>query len=156
MAPRVLDRVVVVDAVDLGRLEQQVGLDLDRAQARGGVGREERIAGAGGEDRHAALLEVPHRATADVVLADLVDAHRGHDADLHAEALERVLQRERVHDGREHAHLVGGDAVHAGASEPRAAEHVAAADDDRDLDRPARMTSRISSAMRLSIAGSMP
>ncbi len=50
-----------------------------------------------------------------------------------AQAFERVLHRERVHHGGEHAHVVAGDAVHAGAREARAAEDVAAADDDGDL-----------------------
>ena len=50
------------------------------------------------------------------------------------EVLERVLQRERVHDGGEHAHVIGRDPIHAGAREPRAAEDVAAADHDRDFD----------------------
>ena len=80
------------------------------------------------------FLEVPHGAAADVVLADFLDADGGHDARVAAERFERVLQREAVHDGREHAHVVGGDAVHAGPREARAAEDVAAADDDGDLD----------------------
>ena len=54
-------------------------------------------------------------------------------ARVHAQALERVLHRERVHHRGEHAHVVGGDAVHAGARQARAAEDVAAADDDGDL-----------------------
>ena len=41
--------------------------------------------------------------------------------------------RERIHDGGEHAHVIAGDAVHAGARQPGAAEDVAAADHDRDL-----------------------
>jgi hypothetical protein len=48
--------------------------------------------------------------------------------------LEEVLQRERVHDGAEHAHVVGAPAVHAALAELRAAEEVATADDDGDLD----------------------
>ncbi len=130
---RILDRVIRIDAIHLGGLEQQLRLDLDRAQAGGGIGGEERVAGAGREDHGPALLEVPDRAAADVVLADLVDADRRHDARLQALLLERVLQRQRVHDGREHAHLVRGHAVHAGARQTRAAKDVAAADHDRDL-----------------------
>ena len=41
--------------------------------------------------------------------------------------------RERVHDGGEHAHVVGRDPIHAGARQAGAAEDVAAADHDRDL-----------------------
>jgi hypothetical protein len=39
--------------------------------ARRGVGGEEGIAGAGGEDHHPALLHVPQRAAADIGLGDL-------------------------------------------------------------------------------------
>ena len=49
-------RVGVVDAVDLGGLQDDVGLDFHRAQRRGGVGAEVRIAGAGAEDDDAALF----------------------------------------------------------------------------------------------------
>ena len=69
---RVLHRVRVVDAVHLGGLEQDLGVDLHGAQRRGRVGGEVRVAGAGDEDRHAALLEVAHGAPADVRLRDLV------------------------------------------------------------------------------------
>ena len=88
-------------------------MDLERAQRGGGVGGEERVAGAGGEDHDAALLEVAHRAAADVGLGDLGDRDRRLHARVHAVLLERVLQRQRVEDGREHAHVVAGRAVHA-------------------------------------------
>jgi hypothetical protein len=55
--------------------------------------------------------------------------HAGVDAGL----LEQVLQRQAVHDGAEHAHVVGAGPVHAALGDLGAAEEVAAADDDRDL-----------------------
>ena len=51
-----------------------------------------------------------------------------------SDVLERVLQRQRVDDRGEHAHVVGGRAVHALGAGREAAEQVAAADDDRRLD----------------------
>ena len=48
--------------------------------------------------------------------------------------LERVLQRQRVDHGRQHAHVVGGRAIHAARAGGQAAEDVAAADHDRGLD----------------------
>ena len=54
------------------------------------------------------------------------------------EPLERVLQRQRVDDRGEHAHVVGLGAVHAGTGAGHAAPDVAAADDDRDVDLHAR------------------
>src|SRR5207237_58120 len=86
------------------------------------------------EDRHAPLLQVAHGAAPDVVLADFVDADRGHDARVQPEALEAILHGERVHHRGEHAHVVGRHAVHAGTRESRAAEDVAAADHERELD----------------------
>src|SRR5690606_23719052 len=80
------------------------------------------------------LLEMPYGTPADVVLADLVDLQGRHDARHRAAALERILQRKRVDDRGEHAHVVGRDAVHARLGQSRAAEDVAAADDETDLD----------------------
>ena len=54
--------------------------------------------------------------------------------EIHAEALERVLQRQRVQDRREHAHVVAGGAVHPLRGRLHAAEDVARALHDRDLD----------------------
>ena len=49
-------------------------------------------------------------------------------------ALERILEGEAVHHGRQHADVVAGRAVHAARRGGQAAEDVAAADDDADLD----------------------
>ena len=56
--------------------------------------------------------------------------HAGGDA----RVLERVLQGEGVDDRRQHAHVVGGGAVHPLRAGREAAEQVAAADHDRGLD----------------------
>ena len=135
LGDRVDRRVGGVDALDavLGH-QHDLGVQLGRPQRGGGVGREERVAGAGGEDHDPALLEVAHRAAADVRLGDLGDRdrrlHPGRDVLL----LERVLERQRVEHRREHPHVVAGRAVHAPCAAAQSAVDVAAADDDRDLD----------------------
>src|SRR6476646_8940886 len=91
-------RILVVHAIDLGRLEQQVGADLDRPQCSAGIGGEKRIARSGGEDDDATLLEVADRASTDVVLADVVDLDRAHYPRPTAELLQRILHRQRVDD----------------------------------------------------------
>ena len=48
--------------------------------------------------------------------------------------LERLLDREGVEDGREHAHVVAGRAVHALRGRGHAAVDVAAADHERELE----------------------
>ena len=90
----------------------------------------------GGEDDRAALLEVPDRAAADVGLGDLGDGHGREDPGVDPDLLERVLERQRVEDGGEHPHVVGGGAVHAlrGALEPPV--DVAGAHHDRDVHLP--------------------
>ena len=126
-------RVAVVDAVDLRRLEEGVGVDLHRAQRRCGVGREVRIARPPGEDHHPPLLEVPHRPPPDVRLGDLPDLDRGLHPRRDVRLLERVLEREAVDDRREHPHVVALRAVHPLARPFEPAEDVAAADDDPAL-----------------------
>ena len=47
--------------------------------------------------------------------------------------LQPILQRQRVHDGGQHAHVVGGGAIHAHGGTGEATEDIAAADHDTDL-----------------------
>ncbi len=108
-------------------------MELGCPQRGGGVGREERVAGARGEDHDPALLEVAHRAPADVRLGDLGDRDRRLHAGLDVLLLERVLERQRVEHRREHPHVVARGAVHAFGGLGEATVDVAAADHDRDL-----------------------
>src|SRR6478735_10937586 len=59
------------------RHQDRVGAHLERAQRRRGVRREERVAGAGGEDHDSALLEMADRAPFYVWVGDLRDLERG-------------------------------------------------------------------------------
>ena len=52
----------------------------------------------------------------------------------HARLLEGILEGERVHDRRQHAHVVAGGALHAPGGRGQTAEDVAATDHDGDLD----------------------
>jgi hypothetical protein len=127
--------VVGVDALDPVLADEDlvaVGLQgtLRGHRVRGEVGHP----GAGAEDDDPALVQVAHGAQRDVGLGDL--SHR--DGGLHARAypglLKEVLQRQRVHHRAEHAHVVRARAVQPAGRELRAAEEVATADDDGDLD----------------------
>jgi hypothetical protein len=122
-----------VDAVDGGGFEQDVCADLHGAEAGCGVGGEVGVAGAGGEDDDAAFFEVADGAAADVGLGNLVDLDGGHDAAGDVEFFDCVLEGDSVDDGGEHAHVVGGDAVHVDGLLGYAAEEVASTDDDADL-----------------------
>src|SRR5262249_5404024 len=111
-----------------------VGLDLHGAEGGGGIGREVGVAGTCSEDYDAALFEMADGAAANVGFGDLVHFDGGHDAAVHVTFLERVLQGERVDDGAEQAHVVGGAAVHLPRRFRDAAKEVAAADDDGHFD----------------------
>ena len=70
--------------------------------------------------------------------------------------LERVLERERVQDRREHAGVVRGRAVHPLGRGGHAAVDVAAADDDRELEPLATGRRRSRARSRRPSFGSMP
>jgi hypothetical protein len=91
------------------------------------------VAGARGEYDDTALLQVADGAPPDERLGDRAHLDGSEHARGHAVLLERVLQRERVDDRRQHAHVVGGRAVHAARAGRQATEDVAAADDDGGL-----------------------
>jgi hypothetical protein len=130
----ILLRIRGEDALDavLGH-QDRLGVDLQRAQRGGRVGGEERIAGAGREDHHPALLQVADGPPADVGLGHRPHLDRRQHARLAPGLLERVLQGEGVDDGCQHAHVVRGGALHAASAGRDPTEDVAPADDDRQL-----------------------
>ena len=130
----VLLRVGRIDAVHAGALQHHVGLDLDAAQRRRRVGREVGIRRAAPDDHHVARFEVFDGTGFGVVFADGFHADRGEHLASDAVVFERRLERQRVDDRGEHAHLVALHAVEALFGAREAAEDVAAADDDADLD----------------------
>src|SRR5262249_7732532 len=81
----------------------------------------------------ASLFEMANGAAADERFGDLVHFDRGLHAGVDTLFLKRVLQGQGVDDGGQHAHVVGGNAVHLAGLFGHAAEKVPAADDDGDL-----------------------
>ena len=117
-----LDRILVVDAVNLGGLNQNLGTDLAGTKSRGGVGRKVRIARTGGKNNDIALGKVVDGATANIGLADLIHLDSAHHAAGNIVVLKGILQGKRVHNGCQHAHVVGLGALHATGSAGHAAE----------------------------------
>ena len=136
-------------------LKKSVALHLGGAQAQPGIGGEIGAAGAGGENHHPALRQVTFGAAADDGLADLVHLDRRLDAGFDAKLFQRILHRQRVHDRRQHAHIVGLRAVHALGGARHAAEDIAAADDQADFE-PAERAAAISAASPATVSVSMP
>ena len=82
----------------------------------------------------AALFQVTDGAAADVRLGHLVHLDGAHDAGVDADLFQRVLHGQRIDDRGQHAHVVGGDAVHLLGSGGYPAKNIAAADHQSDLD----------------------
>ena len=128
-------RVFVVHAVGaVLRHQNRLGAHFRRPERGGGVGGEEGVARAAGQNDDAPFFQVAQGAAVDVRLGDALDRNGGLDAGVDALLLQGVLQREGVDDGSEHPDMVGGDALHAGFFGELAAHDVAAADDDSRLD----------------------
>src|ERR1019366_8622662 len=126
--------VGVVDTVHFGGFEDGVGFDFHGAQRGGRVGREIRVAGAAGEDDDASFFEVADGAAPDEGLGNLVHLngrlHTGEDVLF----FESVLQGKRVDDGGQHAHVIGGDAIHVLGLVGNPAEEIATAYNDGHRD----------------------
>jgi hypothetical protein len=130
---RALFGIGIVDAVDIGGLQHRLRADFGRAQHRGRICREERIAGSTAEQDDASLGEIFVRRSAGEQLGNLRHHERRQRPRRRALALDGGLQREAVHHGGEHAHGVAGRARDAAGRYFHAADDVAAADHDRDL-----------------------
>ena len=76
---------------------------------------------------------MPQGTAPDVRLRDLVHLDRGHDPALRTDLLKAVLQGQAIEDRGDHAHVVGGGALHTLAAGGQSPEDVAAADHDGDL-----------------------
>ena len=128
-----LDGILVVDAINLGGFNQNLGTDLAGAKGRGGISRKVGITRTGGKDNDVALGQVVDGATANIGLADLVHLDSAHHAAGNIVVLKGILQGKRVHNGSEHAHVIGLGTVHTTGGAGHAAENVAAADNDANL-----------------------
>lgn len=123
-----------VDAVHFGGFEEDLAVQFGRAERCAGVGCEEGVAGSGGEDDDASFFEVTDGSAPDEGLGDGADVQSGHDTGVDADGVEFFFECDGVHDGAEHAHVVGGGLLDvAGLGELGAADDIAPADDDGDL-----------------------
>ena len=122
-----LDRIPVVHAIDLGGLEHQIRANLQTAQAGGGVGGKEWIAGAGRENHHAPGGKMRERGAPRVSFDHAGHGQPGKYRRRHCVFFQCILQGECVHNGRQHAHVVGLRAIHALGADRDAAKEITAA-----------------------------
>lgn len=127
-------RVGRVDAVDLGGLEEGVGIDLGGTERRTRIGREKRIAGAAGENHDRPLREKFAGATGVKGGGNLRHLLGSHHDGSRADTLKRVLDGQGVDNRGQHAHRVTENAVRALLGTRQAAEDIASAEHDADFD----------------------
>ncbi len=123
-----------VDPVDLGGFEEDIAIELGGAEGRAGVGGAEWVARARCEDHDASFVEVADGPVADEGFGDCSDIECREDTGIDADGVEFFFEGRRVHDGAEHAHIVGGRLVDiARFGEFGPSDDIAPADDDGDL-----------------------
>ena len=130
---RVFHRVAIVNSIDLGGLENDLGGDLVGTQGGGRVGGAVRVTGTTAEDDHASFLEMTHRPPADERLGHLRHGNGGLDAGRHPLFFQRILQCHGVYHCGEHSHLVAGHPLDALLAALQSAKNIPSPNDDADL-----------------------
>ncbi|MNE42361.1 hypothetical protein D3C80_1364820 [compost metagenome] len=130
---RVFERVSGVDAIDLGCLEHDIGIDFDCTQAGCRIRRKERVAGTGRENHHVLGVQVTHGLATIVVIGHANHGNSGHHDGRDVGALKGVAHGQGVHHSGQHAHVVAGDPVHASLAQRFTAEQVATTDNQANL-----------------------
>src|SRR5450830_1504414 len=122
-----------VDCVHVCTLQENVRSDLDGSKSRHGVRREVRQTSPSHENDDTIPAEVFESPLADVRLTDLIQTQCRHSSCFESHLFERRLQRQSVHDGRQHPHVVGRGAVQTRTLGVGSSPDVSATDDDSDL-----------------------
>src|ERR1017187_1794609 len=99
-------RIVGVDSVNLGGLQDGLCLDLHGTQRSSGIGGKIGIAGAAGEDHDAVFFQTANGAATDKGLSHLVHLDRGHKTGEDVLLLQGVLQGKSIDDSSQHAHVI--------------------------------------------------
>ena len=128
---RIRCRVAVVHTVNILGEQNHVCFDLRRPERCRCICREERIAGARTEDHDVAVFQMTQRSAPCIRLRDLFHFDCRLYLRRNPECQKRVLQRQGIHDRRQHAHIVCRSPVHVLAR--TSAPEVAAPDDNGDL-----------------------
>lgn len=126
-------RVFIVYPVDFRSFDENVAMEFERAEHRGGVGGEIRVSRSSHRDDDATVFQMLDCPTLDEKLAYAVDFERAHDAHFPSVPLDGVSKRDSVDNGREHSHVVALGAVEAFGGHRRPSEDIASSDDDDDL-----------------------
>ena len=123
---RELMRVFVIDAIDHGRLTEDIRFDLGSAKCGACICREERVTGSAGEDDDPLLLKVSHRTLSDIRFCHLTDIDCRHDTCYGSGLFKRIRDCKSIHKCGQHTHMVRCNTIHILARS--ASPEVSAAD----------------------------
>jgi hypothetical protein len=129
----VLYRIGVVNTIHLGRLEQDIGPDLDGAKGRRSIGRKIGVARSGSKDDHPPLLQVADCPPLDVWFGNRFHFDSRLQAGIDVQVFQGALECKTVDHRREHAHIIGGGSIHPAATRIDAAKDISATNDDPKL-----------------------
>jgi hypothetical protein len=115
---------------DLHDGDLKFSTDFRSAQSRSRIGREKWIARTCGKNDHLALFKVLQGFGPHIWLDNLLNSDSRHNARRQAGLVHGVSQSERVHDGRQHPHVIGRGTVHADRAARHTPKNVAPADDN--------------------------
>ena len=125
--------VSIVHAIDFGGFDHHLGIDFHRAQGAGRIGGEIGVACPGPQDHHPPFFQMTDCPAANVGLGDSLHLDGGLHSRDNAHPLQCILQRQCVHHGRQHAHVVSGCALHAMLQALLTTPEVTCADNQSDL-----------------------
>ena len=128
---RGVDQAAVFKAGDIARKTQ---VEVSESPTRGcRIGGEERIACSGSKHHNLAFFQILQGFGAHIRLHYLLDGNRRHHAGGEVRLVHRVGQCQGIHDGGQHAHVIGRSPVHAISTTRDTAKDVAAANHHRHL-----------------------
>jgi hypothetical protein len=126
--------IIGVDTIDIGGFEDEIAIGFASTEGGGGVGGEEGAANAGGVNDNTVFVEMVEGTAAEIGFGNGPHFDSGHHAGGNIALFEGVLEGEAVDDGGEHAHIVGDGLVNLVALGELAAEDIATANDNGELD----------------------
>ena len=106
-------RIRIIDAIDLGGLEDHVCPDFHGPKGSCRIRGEIRISCPSSEDDHPALLQMTNGPSPNIGFCDLAHLNRRLDSGVNVDLLQGILKGNAVHDRSQHPHVICRSSVHS-------------------------------------------
>src|SRR5690606_12268228 len=130
---RVFHRIRRIDTINLSCFQYKISIDLNSPQASGGICGKEGVSSTGTKNDHITIFEVTDGSTAVIVLNDTTHGNRGHHPSTNIGTFQRITQRQTIHHGGQHSHVVTSDPIHACLMQCGSTKEISATDHQADL-----------------------